>query len=95
MSEASLSKAIDAAGGQAPLSRALGITYQAIDSWKKRGVPPSRVLDVERHTGVSRHELRPDIFGSSPAATGEADVGAAHTDDPSRAAPADQHGVAA
>ena len=69
MSADPLSKAIEAAGGQATLARALGITYQAIDSWKKRGTPGPRVLEVEAATGgkVSRHELRPDIFGPAPS----------------------------
>ena len=69
MSADPLSKAIEAAGGQAALARTLGITYQAIDSWKKRGTPGPRVLEVEAATGgkVSRHELRPDIFGPAPA----------------------------
>lgn len=29
----------------------------------EREVPLKRVLDVERITGISRHELRPDVFG--------------------------------
>ena len=58
-----LSKAIAAAGGASALSRLLNITPQAVLQWDK--VPPNRVLDVERHTGVSRHELRPDIFGAA------------------------------
>ena len=48
--------------GVAALARALGgITSQAISQWER--VPAERVLDVERITGISRHELRPDIFG--------------------------------
>lgn len=31
-----------------------------------RQVPPARVLDVERITGISRHELRADVFGPPP-----------------------------
>lgn len=38
----------------------LGITAQAISQWTR--VPVERVLDVERITGVSRTELRPDIY---------------------------------
>ena len=51
-------------GGASALSRALRITPQAVNQWQV--VPPERVLEVERHSGVSRHSLRPDIFGSSP-----------------------------
>ncbi len=45
------------------------ITSQAVSQWKR--VPAERVLSVETITGVSRHQLRPDIFGASPQA-GEA-----------------------
>lgn len=49
------------AGGPAALAKALGnITPQAVSQWKK--VPAERVLDVERVTGIPRHELRPDVF---------------------------------
>jgi DNA-binding transcriptional regulator YdaS (Cro superfamily) len=60
--------AIDQAGGLAALGRALGITPQAINNWKASGIPADRVLDVERITGISRHELRPDVFGSAEVA---------------------------
>lgn len=35
--------------------------------WEEDRVPVERVLDVERITGISRHDLRPDIFGPPPA----------------------------
>ncbi|MDK4703873.1 Cro/CI family transcriptional regulator [Rhizobium sp. CNPSo 4062] len=55
------------AGGPAALAKALGgVTSQAVSQWKK--VPAERVLDVERITGISRHELRPDVFGSAETA---------------------------
>lgn len=59
MSEA-LERAKQAVGGQAALAHRLGIKPQAISQWDQ--VPPLRVLDVERVTGVSRHELRPDLY---------------------------------
>lgn len=46
------------------LARALGITHGAISQWD--AVPPGRVLAVERHTGISRYVLRPDIYGDAP-----------------------------
>jgi DNA-binding transcriptional regulator YdaS (Cro superfamily) len=55
-----LEKAIKAAGGLGGLAEPLGITAQAISQWEQ--VPPRRVLDVERLTGVPRHELRPDLY---------------------------------
>lgn len=32
--------------------------------WERDGVPAKRVLEVERVTGISRRELRPDLFGN-------------------------------
>lgn len=55
-----LDRAIEAAGGVKPLAIALGITPEAIYVWER--VPVMRVLDVERITGVSRYELRPDMY---------------------------------
>lgn len=51
-------------GGASALARALRITPQAVNQWQV--VPPERVLEVERHSSVSRHFLRPDVFGTSP-----------------------------
>lgn len=49
--------------GICSLAEALGIRYQSIQDWLSVGrVPAERVLAVERVTGISRHELRPDIY---------------------------------
>jgi DNA-binding transcriptional regulator YdaS (Cro superfamily) len=53
-------RAIAAAGGLGPLSKALGITKQAVGAWY--AIPAERVLDVEKLTGIPREKLRPDIF---------------------------------
>lgn len=53
-----------AMGGIKKLARALGIKHQSFYSWDK--VPAERVLDVERLSGVSRHNLRPDLYGPAP-----------------------------
>lgn len=60
-----LRRAIDAAGGLAKLAEPLGISMQAISQWDE--VPPLRVLAVERVSGVSRQELRPDLYPPEPA----------------------------
>lgn len=39
------------------------LSSQAISQWKK--VPAGRVLQVEALTGLSRHEMRPDVFGEA------------------------------
>lgn len=57
-------------GGNAGVARAIGgITSQAVSQWRQ--VPPERVLAVEGLTGISRHDLRPDIFGASPVVVAE------------------------
>ncbi|MCU0807930.1 MAG: helix-turn-helix domain-containing protein [Candidatus Contendobacter sp.] len=59
-----LQQSIAAAGGMKPLAQRLGVRYQAIQQWRRRGRPPAeRCLEIERLTGVSRYELRPDIYG--------------------------------
>lgn len=54
---------IERLGGPTKAAEALGIkTASAISNWKTRGrVPVDHVLEVERITGISRHELRPDL----------------------------------
>lgn len=64
---AALNQARQALNGNSGLARALGdITPQAIGQWKQ--VPAERVLTVERATGVSRHQLRPDLYPLEGAA---------------------------
>lgn len=55
-----LKRAMDAVGGQAKFAGLLGISAQAVSQWDE--VPPLRVLAVERVSGVSRSELRPDLY---------------------------------
>jgi DNA-binding transcriptional regulator YdaS (Cro superfamily) len=62
-SDSAIERAIDAAGGLSALSRKLGdISPQAIFKWRRGGVPSKRVIAVERVTGITRHELRPDLY---------------------------------
>ncbi|WP_091925655.1 Cro/CI family transcriptional regulator [Methylobacterium sp. yr668] len=60
MEPTALERAIEAAGGTKALSRKIGISSQAISQWQE--CPPLRVLEVEKVSGVPRHELRPDIY---------------------------------
>lgn len=56
-----------AAFPQKYLAEKLKITPAAVSKWFKKGrVPVTRAFDLEKITGVSRHDLRPDIFGPSP-----------------------------
>ena len=62
-----MDKAIEAAGGVTALASLLGQTPQVIIHWRNRGVSAKQALEVERVTGVSRHELRPDLYPEEPA----------------------------
>jgi DNA-binding transcriptional regulator YdaS (Cro superfamily) len=62
--------AIKKAGGPTALARLLGVTPQAVGQWKM--VPADKVLQVEQISGVSRHALRPDVFGVEPEIAKEA-----------------------
>lgn len=49
------------------LAAELGIERGAVAMWKQ--VPPARVPDVSRITGIPRHVLRPDLW-EPPASSG-------------------------
>lgn len=57
---------IDKAGGPAAVAKLFDIRSQAVSQWDV--IPPNRVLTLEAATGISRHEMRPDIYGPDPAA---------------------------
>lgn len=59
-----LERAILAAGTGKALAELLGVTPMAVSYWKVRGVPARQALPIEKATGVSRHELRPDLYPS-------------------------------
>jgi hypothetical protein len=66
---AALDEAIRRAGGKRALARLLGnVSVQAVSNWIV--CPPTRVLDIEQVTGVSRYKLRPDVFGPKPPGGG-------------------------
>lgn len=53
-------QAAEKAGGLSELARKLGIKHNAFYRWHQ--VPASRVLQIEKITGISRHDMRPDIY---------------------------------
>lgn len=60
-----IASAIDLLGGQTAAARALGLPPANVGMWKHRkNVPADKVLKIEELTGISRHVLRPDIFGA-------------------------------
>jgi len=66
-----LQEAIDVAGGQAALARALNIRQSTVWTWLVRAggkAAPELCIQIERATGVSRYRLRPDVFGASKSA---------------------------
>lgn len=65
MSSEALRRACEIAGGQKPLADRIGTTQSQVWYWlerSKKGVPGEFVLPIERETGISRSELRPDLY---------------------------------
>lgn len=56
--------AVDLIGSQAAMARLLRVKQPSVWAWLARGkeLPPEHVLAVEAATGVSKHDLRPDIY---------------------------------
>lgn len=68
MYEHAIHQAIRAAGSQAKLAAIVGKKQGHVSRWlSRRRIPAQLVLPIEAATGVSRHELRPDVFGPAPA----------------------------
>ena len=59
-----LRAAVEAIGSQSATARLLNISQAAVWKWlaEAKSLPPEHVLAVEAATGISRHELRPDIY---------------------------------
>jgi len=51
-------------------AKAVGVTVAMWSRFEngRRRVPAERVLQIEKLTGISRYDLRPDVFGPSPEA---------------------------
>lgn len=64
-----LHRAVDVAGGQTELARKLGTSQARVWQWLRPGrrLPAEYVLQIERATGVPRHELRPDLYPQEAA----------------------------
>lgn len=63
-------RAVEIAGSQAALQRKTGLLQQTTSASlkHKRLCPPEHVLAIEAATGISKHELRPDIYPLPDAA---------------------------
>ncbi len=65
-----LTRAIESAGGVGKLASAIGLKQNVVGNWRLRGqVPAQHCIAIETATtgAVTRHDLRPDVFGA-PAA---------------------------
>lgn len=70
MDNTPIQRAVDIAGGQATLARRINASYdgypvsqQLVWYWVKTGMAsPLYCRDIEKVTGVTKEELRPDIF---------------------------------
>lgn len=62
--QSGLVRAIEALGGQSALGRIIGKNQSTVHDWvrKQKPLPAEHVLTVEAATGISRHELRPDLY---------------------------------
>lgn len=59
-----LKQAVDKAGSTYKLGEIVGKGQSTVSAWLKRGAAaPESVLFIEKATGISRHDLRPDVFG--------------------------------
>jgi len=73
-SESVIREALEKGGGIGAVSKALGLTDEAVRLWRSRGkVPAERVVELERLTGVPREQLRPDLYrGAEPTTSAAA-----------------------
>jgi len=64
---APIEKAVELAGGQASLARQINVSASFVSQLvnKQRQIPPTLCAPIERAVGggVTREELRPDVFG--------------------------------
>lgn len=63
-----IDRVIEVLGGPSKTASAFNIDNPSVVmNWRNRGqVPFNRVIEAEALTGISRHDLRPDIFGPAP-----------------------------
>lgn len=68
-------EAVRRASSQSAFARLTGATQQSVSNWLRHSkpLPGDFVVAAERETGVSKHLLRPDIFGTVPLSAGEVD----------------------
>ena len=60
----SIQRAVAIYGSQSATARARGVSQAAVWKWVhgKTELPAEQVLPIEHDTGVSKHDLRPDLY---------------------------------
>jgi len=61
-------------GGVTKVAEMIGKPLGTVSSWLSRRVPAEEVLAFEAATGISRHVIRPDVFGEAKPADARAAV---------------------
>ncbi|HEY6021834.1 MAG TPA: helix-turn-helix domain-containing protein [Candidatus Paceibacterota bacterium] len=64
-----LNTAISILGGVTELANAIGVSSQVVTNWRARGRVPAewcRAVEESTKGGVTRYDLRPDVFGEAP-----------------------------
>ncbi|MBB4152926.1 DNA-binding transcriptional regulator YdaS (Cro superfamily) [Sphingomonas jinjuensis] len=66
-----LARAVRLAGSQSAFARLVGRSQATVYTWLSQGklLPAELVLAVEAATGVSRNDLRPDLYPRESAAS--------------------------
>ena len=65
MKQTGLQLALEKAGSQVRLAEVCGVTQPTVWGWTNKGnkrVPGEYVLTIERELGLSRHDIRPDLY---------------------------------
>lgn len=73
-SDSPLARAVRALGSQSAFARRIGRSQSTVHDWlaDEKPLPAEHVLAVEQATGISRHDLRPDIY-PRPETAGQGD----------------------
>lgn len=57
-----IENAILRSGSASALGALIGVSKMAVSLWRRNGIPAERVLPIFTATGVTPHELRPDLY---------------------------------
>lgn len=69
MIKSAIERAVEVAGSQSAFARQRGVSQPTVWAWlKAKRLPAEHVLGTEADTGVSRHDLRPDLYPAEQVA---------------------------